>query len=388
MRADRPNWLALGALAIAIAPASAAAQDATQVLNYYRPSVAGVEFDTPATDAEKAACKLEYVKGASGSDVGYAIRDPQGRLLRRIIDTDPSKLNKRGGEDKPRTHVDRWSYYRDGFEIYRESDTNEDGVLDEVRWLNAGGSRVGEIRIVPDKSGKKSIPKVVAWKRISAEEASKVLVQALAADEMDMDLLATVMARPQDAEALGLPPEAVTRTAVDLQGPAAALWKQLAAKGWGHDTTWSRFDGTMPRVIPADASSELTNDVTLYENAVIMANPADPQSDPLAMAYLHVPELLQVGETWKFLELPKAVDPRLGRDRHRPGRAPFPDLRQRHRGDARGREPQRRRTLPRDRRRARRPPGDLPRPRRRRGHRPVAPQTDRRAPQGPRSGRQ
>ena len=88
--------------------------------------------------------------------VGYALRDGQGKLLRRFIITDGGK------------YLNQWSYYQDGFEVYRENDLDGDRTLDECRWLNAGGTRVAVI-----KSGK-----IAGWKRISAEEASKVLVQA------------------------------------------------------------------------------------------------------------------------------------------------------------------------------------------------------------------
>jgi hypothetical protein len=41
--------------------------------------------------------------------------------------------------------------------------------IDEIRWMNSGGTRVAKV----------SGGKILSWKRISAEEASKVFVQAL-----------------------------------------------------------------------------------------------------------------------------------------------------------------------------------------------------------------
>ena len=65
----------------------------------------------------------------------------------------------------------------------------------------------------------------------------------------------------------------------------------------------------MPHLIPADAATGLTQDLILYENAVIFAGPANGQAHPGKVAFLQVPEMIKVGETWKFVELPRAVDP-------------------------------------------------------------------------------
>ena len=81
----------------------------------------------------------------------------RGRLLRRFVIAHGSR------------RLDQWSYYQDGFEVYREEDLDGDRSLDECRWLNAGGTRIARV-----EKGK-----IKGWKQISAEEASKVLVQAL-----------------------------------------------------------------------------------------------------------------------------------------------------------------------------------------------------------------
>ena len=89
--------------------------------------------------------------------MGYALRDGQGKLLRRFVIAHGSR------------RLDQWSYYQDGFEVYREDDLNGDRSLDECRWLNSGGTRIAQVQ-----QGK-----IKGWRQISAEEASKVLVQAL-----------------------------------------------------------------------------------------------------------------------------------------------------------------------------------------------------------------
>ena len=36
--------------------------------------------------------------------------------------------------------MDQWSYYQDGFEVYRDVDYNDDRKIDESRWLNTAGT--------------------------------------------------------------------------------------------------------------------------------------------------------------------------------------------------------------------------------------------------------
>lgn len=294
MRAKRMGLLAT-CLVILIAQ-RALGQSAADILTRFRPSLKGVEYDAPATQAEIDACKLERVTGSKGEVIGFAVRDGQGKLLRRFIDTN-GVATQRDGEARPQTHLDQWSYYRDGFEVYREIDLNEDGSLDEVRWLNAGGTRVGEV-----KAGR-----VVAWSRISAEEASKVLVQALVTG--DMALLETVMATPAEIKGLALPEE-LSRNAAESASRRATDVKALLErlKGWDSETAWSRFDGMMPHVIPSDALGSGASEVILYENAVIFVTPST-KVDPRVVSYLHVPEVVRIGNTWKFLSLPRPVDP-------------------------------------------------------------------------------
>lgn len=308
MRVLPSSWVAVLAALAAVATAPAEAQNspspAPASLLAFKPMLPGVEYDEPSKD-EAAACKVEIVKTPDGKEIGFALRDAQGKLLRKFIDTDLRKTQRKN-EPEAITHIDRWSYYRDGFEVYRESDANEDGILDEVRWLNSGGTRVGEVK--PVAVNGKSVYRVVAWRRISAEEASKVLVQALVTG--DLALLETVMIRPDDVAALGLPSELARRVGDSASGRAAAVRAlQPQLKGWDGGTTWGTFNGMIPHVIPADAAASLDKELILYENAVITVNPSSRTADPGALAYLHVPELLRVGDAWKFLDLPRVVDP-------------------------------------------------------------------------------
>jgi thiol-disulfide isomerase/thioredoxin len=273
------------ALALALVPTIAVAETKPKdLLNLCVPTQKGVEYDTPTDPAAIDACKVEPVYNAQKKTIGYALRDGQGKLLRRFVDADGNGA------------LDQWSYYQDGFEVYRDIDLNGDRIADECRWMNAGGTRAATV-----VKGK-----VAAWKRISAEEASKVLVQALVAG--DLALLETVLATPDELSALGAPKgmvDQVAAAAARRVDQVRALQKGLT--GWDSKTVWNRLDGMMPHLIPAEAGG-LKGDLTLYENAVIFAGPASGPTNPAQVAFLQAPELIKIGEVWKFVELPRAVD--------------------------------------------------------------------------------
>ena len=145
-----------------VAASGMSAEYSPKDLLKFRPTQTSVDYDTPADAAAIDACKVELVTDSQKRTVGYALRDGQGKMLRRFVITSGGK------------YLNQWSYYQDGFEVYREVDLDGDRSLDECRWLNAGGTRVATV-----KAGK-----IVGWKRLSAEEASKVLVQALVTSDI------------------------------------------------------------------------------------------------------------------------------------------------------------------------------------------------------------
>src|SRR5436305_212774 len=148
MRSLRTSAAAACLVALAAGRAGAQGPSVKSLLEL-QPILKGVEYESPADAAAADACKIETVQNAQKKPIGVALRDGQGKLLRRFIDSD--------GNNK----MDQWSYFQDGFEVYRESDLNSDRSPDECRWLNAAGTRVATL----------SRGKITGWKRISAEEA-------------------------------------------------------------------------------------------------------------------------------------------------------------------------------------------------------------------------
>ena len=285
MRSLRYSVAVFGLMAVA-APWSMAADYSPKDLLKFRPTQTGVDYDTPTDAAAIEACKVELVTDAQKRTVGYALRDGQGKLLRRFVITNRGK------------YLNQWSYYQDGFEVYRENDLDGDRTLDECRWLNGGGTRVAVI-----KSGK-----IAGWKRLSAEEASKMLVQAFVGS--DLGLLESLMATPEELAAAGVPKDVVDKVTAGAGKRAEAVEAlQKSLTGWTAKTVWNRFDGTYPHVIPADPAGGLEKDLVLYENAVIFAGGPAAQASSVKTSFLQVPEMIKLGETWKFVELPRAVDP-------------------------------------------------------------------------------
>src|SRR4051794_12260165 len=277
------------AVFFAVAPSVVSAQTPSiKDMLALQPTLKGVEYETPAPEAVES-CKVEQVVNAQKKPIGWALRDGQGKLLRKFV------ANK--------GTMDQWSYYQDGFEVYRESDLDGNGVLDECRWLNSGGTRIATV----------SQRKINGWKRLSAEEASKVLVQGLV--QGDLNLIESVIATPNELTSVGIPQAEVdqlkTADAKRLDA-IKALQKTLFGLGWSKSTVWNRFDcQSPPHLIPTDPSTGPSKDLILYENAIIFAGaPSNqPSSGNLKVAFLQAPEIVQVGDTWKFVELPRAIDP-------------------------------------------------------------------------------
>ena len=74
-----------------------------------RPVQADVVYDS-VPQADYARCRIEAE--VQDGKTGWVVYGPQGKVLRRFIDTNKDKV------------VDQWSYYRNGVEVYRDFDSN------------------------------------------------------------------------------------------------------------------------------------------------------------------------------------------------------------------------------------------------------------------------
>ena len=284
-------------------------------LRYYLTFITLLGFDTAPAKAQNNSRYAKCLTQVAANDSGNRIRYPDGRGLNQCVQvrkgferakqTHRACPARRSGEapapvrrrSAPTISISGAIIKTDSRSTVK-SDLDGDHELDECRWLNAGGMRIAKI----EKN------KIKSWKQISAEEASKVLVQALVIG--DLALLDTVMATPEELAAAGVPKDIVARVAESASKRSeqvTELRKKLI--GWTEQTVWNRFDGTFPHVIPADPTSGLEKDLILYENAMVIPGTSVAQQNLAKMAFLQIPDMIELGATWKFVELPRAIDP-------------------------------------------------------------------------------
>ena len=270
--------LALACASLASSPAAAWAQKNEKLAKALaqKPLQDDVPFDTVA--AEKLdQCELEETKRDDGK--GFLVTGESGQTLRWFVDTnDDNKL-------------DRWCYFSQGVETYREIDSDFDRVADQFRWLGTGGTRWG---IDENKDGT-----IDRWKRISAEELTAEIVKAAAA--RDGDRFATLIATEKEIADLKLGTSKTTTLTqkskdAKLQFESWAAGQNVVSKS----SRWTHFGAEKPGIVPAGTDGALS-DVTVYENVVALLETNDkPQQ-------LLVGTLIQIGDTWRAIDLPRAV---------------------------------------------------------------------------------
>ena len=270
----RLRWEVALAAALATSTVSRAADqpEVAQILRF-TPAQQGVVYDTPAEEV-LAKCQVDV---SEGKERGYVVRDNRGLTIRKFSDTN--------GDGK----VDRWSYFMNGQEVYRDIDANFNSRPDEFHFYHSAGSRWG---IDSNEDGK-----VDEWKSISAEEVTAEIVTALAAG--DLARLQPLMLTSADLQSLGVAAEAGARVA-EAQKVAGATFQQLA-KTLGPKIQWNRFDGHNPMTVPGEEVGA-NHDLVLYLNGTILVDTAGDTR------WIRVPELVRVGDTWKLSAAPTIID--------------------------------------------------------------------------------
>lgn len=237
------------------------------------PTQSSVDYDVP-TDADRAKCTIAAEKLADWS--GWVVRDASGVVLRRFMDT--------SGDG----HVNQWSYFKDGAEVYRDIDGNANRRVDECRWLNQGGSRWG---VDSNEDGR-----IDAWKSISAEEVSAEIVAAIR--DADAARFEAVLASPEEIKSLAFGAEItadLTKRIEDAKKQFAALAK--AQKVIGPKTEWASFAASQPGLVPGESVGG-KRDLLVYENALAMLDGAT------AGAHLQIGSLVQAEKGWRAIGLP------------------------------------------------------------------------------------
>ena len=257
------------------------AQATVEKIFSFKPTQKDVEVETPPA-ADLARCKIEVER--KGKSSGYVVFGPNGdgHILRRFLDT--------VGDGK----VDEWRYYQHGLEVYRDMDTNADDVPDQSRWLNTAGTRWG---IDSNQDGK-----IDQWKMISAEEASREAIKAMAAG--DVQGLAAVLISADDIKTLGITADVARRLQEAVKDPA----RQMAAAVQGSAvikpaSRWTRFDCSMlmPNLVPAE-SGVADRDLLVYENVMAIVETAGQTG------VVQIGEMVKVGDAWKLTGIPKPLE--------------------------------------------------------------------------------
>ena len=251
-----------------------AAQPTVEYALGLKPFQKDVDYDQPAGDtASGATIKMEKEGGVTA----WVVRDARGQILRSFADTNGDRV------------VDRWSYYRDGQEVYRDIDANFNAKADQARWLNAAGTRWG---IDSDENGS-----LDSWKVISAEEATAEIVAALST--RDAARFRRLLPTASDLEAAGfagpLLKDVTQRVAAAATGFAALARDQ---KQIGAEASWNNMLSTRPGVIPAGTAGA-AKDIVAYDNVVALIDSGSTSGQ------VYVGSLVRCGDAWRPIDVPQ-----------------------------------------------------------------------------------
>lgn len=120
--------LAVVFMVLAASDLHAAAPTVEQALNL-EPLAKNVDFDRPAADVvARCTIRMEKFEGTNA----WVVRDPDGRMLRAFPDTNADRI------------VDRWVFFRNGIEVYRDIDSDFNTVADQSRRTQAAADARSE----------------------------------------------------------------------------------------------------------------------------------------------------------------------------------------------------------------------------------------------------
>ena len=255
--------------------ATAAGPSAAQALKLV-PMQKDIDCDRPGKE-EAAKCTISARK--IGDLIGWVIEGPDGVILRQFVDTNGDNV------------VDRWSYYKEGLEVYRDIDSDFNGKADQYRWFHTAGSRWG---LDKNQDGETD-----AWKAISAEEATAEVIAALAT--RDVERYTRLVLTSSELESLGLGP-VKARELADKIGGLETKFRALAGqqKEVTGTTKWVQFSGNRPGVVPAGTDGS-TKDLRVYENVVAIVQTGEEHGQ------VQIGTLVGVGDVWRVIDLPQPI---------------------------------------------------------------------------------
>jgi thiol-disulfide isomerase/thioredoxin len=242
----------------------------------YRPRISGVDYTTPPAD-KVDSCKVDWVQGTPRGGWTLTVKDADGNLLRRFIDS--------GGNDN---RPDIWSYYKDGVEVYSEKDTTYTGKPNEYHWFNSGGSRWG---VDNDRDGR-----IDEWKIISPEEVSQEILQALITK--DFARLQPLMLTEAELKELNLPAEQVSRIREQLKSAPEKFQETLSKlTKLSAKATWIHLETAAPQRVAPDGITGRAEVIKHARGTLLYDNGGN--SD-----WIQTGEMYQIGNVWRIVSAP------------------------------------------------------------------------------------
>ncbi len=259
---------------------SANAQNQVEKSFNIKPKQPGVDCDMPDA-AARNKCKVEMANEKFGLP-GFVVFDDTERILRLFLDR-----NKDG-------KLDRWSYYKDGIEVYRDSDNDYDGKLDEFRWLGSGGTRKG---VDPNEDGE-----IDRWELISVQEVAEEAFYAI--QNRDNVRFGRLLISDEEFRSLGLKGKVGSEFAKRVD--AARKGFSSMARGQkqiGKSTNFVYSGPGQPGVAAASERDGITKDIVCYDHASVVYKNGQTTGN------LALGTIIKVNDTWRLMELPEIVDP-------------------------------------------------------------------------------
>ena len=228
--------------------------------------------------AKGATIKMEKEGGATA----WVVRDSRGEVLRAFADTNADRV------------VDRWSYYKDGVEVYRDIDSNHNSKADQARWFHSAGSRWGV-----DDDGNGSVD---SWKVISAEETTAEIVEALRL--RDGAIFNRLLPTKADLEAAGFEGERLAELSGRVVAAARDFARLAAAqKQLGPETKWNNMLAPQPGVLPAGTTG-IGQDVFAYDNVVALVD-TSVRDAGARNGQVYIGSLVRFGDAWRPIDCPQ-----------------------------------------------------------------------------------
>jgi thiol-disulfide isomerase/thioredoxin len=266
----------------ALASAQPGAPTVAQMLdNRFAPKQKDVQVSTP-TGAELKGCTVGAIAGTRPGSTGWELLDAKKQPIRRYFGGKGAK----GG-------VDTWCYFKDGVEVYREIDSNNDGIPDQFRWLNSAGLKWGM-----DVNGD---GKIDSWRIISAEEVGHEAFLALATN--DLARLQALFITPNELQMLKLPAKEVERLTNQQKQAAKKFADLLKAQPQLAGGQFERVESAVPSCVPGESIGG-ESDLIKFPSRAILYEGTNKKHE-----WIHTGELIQVGFAWRLIDVPTIEEP-------------------------------------------------------------------------------